>query len=301
MFTKRSPIIPPRLFQTRTNGIILITTFMHALAFFAGAYYLPLYFQVLGASATKAGVEMLPFSLGCAVMSIFAGIVVSRTGQYRPVMWVSYAIFAVGMGLMIMLDDNSTTVEKVFYPLIAAIGLGSLFQTPLIGLQAAMPIKDMATSTSTFGFIRSLGATVGISIGQAIYSSALQKKIVHIPNVGIDTSSAKLSQSVHLLKTIPHPATRAAVIQAYTQSISTIWLVMTPILGAAFIMVLFLRKYTLARTIVHADDQEKEKASADVEKGPGRDGSDETKEREEKDGGEEGLVRVGGSLDKGRG
>lgn len=27
-------------------------------------------------------------------------------------------------------------------------------QSPLIGLQAAMPLKDMATSTATFGFIR---------------------------------------------------------------------------------------------------------------------------------------------------
>ena len=42
--------------KTRTTGIILTTTFFHAFAFFAGAYYLPLYFQVLGASATMAGV-----------------------------------------------------------------------------------------------------------------------------------------------------------------------------------------------------------------------------------------------------
>ena len=73
LFTTRSQIIPPRLFkvgfhealhgfhliihlQTRTTSIILITTFFHALAFFAGAYYLPLYYQVLGASATMSGV-----------------------------------------------------------------------------------------------------------------------------------------------------------------------------------------------------------------------------------------------------
>jgi hypothetical protein len=60
---------------------------------------------------------------------------------------------------------------KVVYPLIAALGIGGLFQTPLIGLQAAMPLKDMATSTAAFGFIRTLGGTVGISIGQAIFSS----------------------------------------------------------------------------------------------------------------------------------
>jgi len=57
--------------------------------------------------------------------------------------------------------------------MIAAIGLGGLFQVrcrwedgpvsdvfdvrfqvPVVALQAAMPLKDMATTTSTFGFIR---------------------------------------------------------------------------------------------------------------------------------------------------
>ncbi|KAF8163478.1 MFS amino acid permease [Crassisporium funariophilum] len=272
-YTHRSPIVPPRLFQTRTTGIILITTFFHGMAFFAGAFYLPLYFQVLGASATKAGVEMLPFSLGCAVFSAISGVLVSRTGQYRPVMWVSFAIFTTGMGLMIMLDGTSTTPEKVLYPLVAAIGLGCLFQTPLIGLQAAMPIKDMATSTATFGFIRTLGATVGISIGQAIYSSTLRKKISKIPNLPLsfDTSPAGLTQSVGRLKHIADPVERASIIEAYTRSISTIWLVMTPILGASLIMVLFIRKYTLVRTVVRADDEKNDAsvaAGGDIEKGP---------------------------------
>ena len=54
---KKSAIIPARLFKTRTTSIILIVIFFHALAFFTGAYYLPLYFQVLGSSATGAGIR----------------------------------------------------------------------------------------------------------------------------------------------------------------------------------------------------------------------------------------------------
>lgn len=59
----------------------------------------------------------------------------------------------------------------MLYPFVCSIGLGCLFQVgvairvilpvypsslqaPLIGLQAAMPLKDMATSTSTFGLLR---------------------------------------------------------------------------------------------------------------------------------------------------
>ncbi|KAK7693539.1 hypothetical protein QCA50_003108 [Cerrena zonata] len=91
-------------------------------------------------------------------------------------MWFSWVIIVLGYGLMIQLDEKSNTAEKVLYLLISAVGIGCLFQTPLIGLQAAMPLKDMATSTSTFGFIRTLGGTVGISVGQAILSGFLRRK-----------------------------------------------------------------------------------------------------------------------------
>ncbi|KAF9469176.1 MFS general substrate transporter [Collybia nuda] len=267
MFTKRSPIVPPRLFQTRTTGIILITTFFHALVFFSGAYYLPLYFQILGASATRAGVEMLPYSLGAAFFSATGGMMVSKTGQYRLVMWFAFGVFTLGEGLMIMLSSTSNTAEKVLLPLVASIGIGCLFQVPLIGLQAAMPIKDMATSTSTFGFIRTLGGTVGISVGQAIFSSTIRKKIAGIPNLAIDTSPGGLNESVRRLKNIPDATQRAAVIDAYARSVSSIWLVMTPILGASFVMVLFVRKYSLKRTVIREEDQGTTKPGVDLEKG----------------------------------
>ncbi|KAL0946650.1 hypothetical protein HGRIS_012844 [Hohenbuehelia grisea] len=260
-YTSRSPIIPPRLFKTRTTGIILISSFLHALAFFTGAYYQPVYFQALGSSATGAGVWMLPFSMGGALFSAVSGIVVSRTGQYRYVMWVAWAIFTLGYGLMSRLDDTSNTAEKVLYPLVSALGIGCLFQVPLIGLQAAMPIKDMATSTSTFGLIRTLGGTVGISVGQAIFSSTLRKRLRDIPNVALDTSTGALAESVHRLKNIPDPTQRQQLIHAYARSISEIWLAMTPIVGAGFVMVLFIRHYTLKRTIVRGGNE------ADEEKG----------------------------------
>ncbi|KAF8643906.1 hypothetical protein AX16_008922 [Volvariella volvacea WC 439] len=256
MLTKRSPIIPPRLFKTRTTSIILITTFLHALAFFAGAFYLPLYFQILGASATDAGVRMLPYSLGCAVTSALSGMLVSRIGVYRPIIWGSFAIFTLGMGLMIMLDDRSNLAMQVLYPLIAAAGLGCLFQVPLIALQAAMPIKDMATSTGTFGFIRTLGGTVGVSVGQAVFASEIRRRIQHIPNVTLDTSAGGLSESVKHLQDIPDPTVRRQVIHAYSRSVSMVWVVMTPLVGISFVMVLLLRHYTLKRTIIRSDGRQ---------------------------------------------
>lgn len=49
-----------------------------------------------------------------------------------------------------------------------------------------------------------MGGTVGISIGQAIYSSVLKRKINRIPDLnGIDTSPAALAESVRTLQHLP--------------------------------------------------------------------------------------------------
>ncbi|KAG1754579.1 MFS general substrate transporter [Suillus lakei] len=267
IYTKRSPIIPPRLFKTRTTGLILVSVFLHAMVFFTVSHwfssYLPMYYQVLGASATSSGIRMLPFSLGGALMSAVSGMVVTRTGSYRPVMWFGWIVMTLGWGLMIMLDSTSTTAEKEIYPFITALGIGCLFQTPLIGLQAAMPIKDMATSTGAFVFLRTLGGTVGITIGETILSSVLQQKLRGIQGLTINTSVAALNDSVKLISSISDPTVRNEVMHAYSRSISTIWLVNVPLSAFGLFLVLFIRSYTLERTIIRGG----EKKLGDVEKG----------------------------------
>lgn len=93
-------------------------------------------------------------------------------------------------------DSLHRSAQKELYPLVAAIGIGPLFQIPYLAMvsrdffcdeascadpclpqNAAMPISEMATATSTIGLIRSLGGTVGISIGGSIYASELSKRL----------------------------------------------------------------------------------------------------------------------------
>lgn len=128
----------------------------------------------------------------------------------------------------------------------------------------------MATSTATFIFVRQLGGTIGVSIGQAIWSSVriyvylivstlansnvpqtLRRKAAAIKGVTIDTSPGALAQSVRSLRTLyPDATQRQEVIHAYTLGVTTIWLSLLPMVGFSFLLVLFLRKYTLKRTIV---------------------------------------------------
>lgn len=235
---------------------------------------------------------MIPFSLGSAVMAIVAGITVTRTGRYRGIIWASWAIMIVGWGLMTTVDDHSNNAKKELYPLVAALGVGCLFMTPLITLQAAMPLKDMATSTGAFGFLRTMGGTVGISIGQAIYSSVLKRKINRIPDLsGVDTSPAALAESVRTLQYLPEPQ-KGQIIHAYAQAISAIWVFNTPVVAVGFLMVLFIKAYSLNQNTIqrgdtHARQSDEEMGAAgdtggtgEVE-GSGADGSVEKSEGHE--------------------
>jgi hypothetical protein len=51
-------------------------------------------------------------------------------------------------------SEIECSAEKEIFPLIATLGIGCLFQVPLIALQAAMPLKDMATASSGYYFLR---------------------------------------------------------------------------------------------------------------------------------------------------
>jgi hypothetical protein len=48
---------------------------------------------------------------------------------------------------------------------------------------------------------------------------------------------------------------RNEVIRAYSQSISTIWLVATPLSAFGLFLILFIRDYTLKRTTVRSGDK----------------------------------------------
>ena len=65
---------------------------------------------------------MLTFSLGTALIAIFSGLVVSKTGRYRPIIWVAYVLMTLGMGLMIMLDYTSSLhVFPIYEPFLSCL------------------------------------------------------------------------------------------------------------------------------------------------------------------------------------
>ncbi|KAK4700554.1 hypothetical protein P7C70_g5692, partial [Phenoliferia sp. Uapishka_3] len=257
MYTTRSPIMPPRLFKTRTTVFLMVGVFFHSFAQVTSSYYMPLYFQIRGASATMSGVALMPLSVGSAIISVSSGFVLSKTQRYRGIIIWSFFFCVLGFSLLATLDETSNrnppSAKEELYLLVTAIGIGSLFTTPIVAIQASVPGSEMTTATAALGLIRQLGGTCGISIGGAIYASELKRKIVRITGYSLASATSAIAGNVAGLNKLEPIEVRNQVLHAFTRSISTIWIVTAPLVAVGFVSSLFLKHYSLQRNIVKAE------------------------------------------------
>ncbi|KAH8682088.1 major facilitator superfamily-domain-containing protein [Xylariales sp. PMI_506] len=171
------PVIPLRLFKTRTSILSFAVCFCHGFVFIAASYYLPLYFQgVLGATPLLSGVYILPFALSLSFASAGVGIITKKTGKYLPQIIFGMVVMTLGFGLYIDLGSVADWPKIILYQIVAGIGAGPNFQSPLIALQSSVERRDIGTATSTFGFIRQLSTSVSVVIGGVIFQNEMQKQ-----------------------------------------------------------------------------------------------------------------------------
>ncbi|KAI5455350.1 hypothetical protein NCC49_000164 [Naganishia albida] len=266
LFTKRNAIIPPRVLKTRTTVFLMLASLLQATAFLASSFYWPVFFQgVLGASPLMSGVYLLPFSLIVSIATIIAGQINSRLRIVRPVLWVGYAIAVLGYGLAIKFVAYGQPIgAQMAILIIAGLGVGLSLAVPLIIIQAAMPLKEMASSTSSWLLTRSLGGTMGIAVFQAVISSGLESRFPKLEGFGTQFGIPRDLNGYHRLHDLPEGPMRDAALTAFSHSLRLCYTIWTPMFGVALLLSLFAKHYTMNRLPGQA---EKTSAPADIEKG----------------------------------
>lgn len=122
------------------------------------------------------------------------------------------AELTVGMGLCIDLKYPFNLAKTVVFLLITGVGIGGLFQTPLIGLQAAMPSRDMAVATGALVLFRLLGSATGVAIGGTILNNELSKRLAGIN--GFSDVGSGINGNIQSLVNLPEPL-RGQVLSAF--------------------------------------------------------------------------------------
>jgi hypothetical protein len=51
---------------------------------------------------------MIPYSFASSITSVIGGLLIAKTGRYRVIIWVAWAIMVLGYGLLTMLNERSS-------------------------------------------------------------------------------------------------------------------------------------------------------------------------------------------------
>jgi hypothetical protein len=79
------PLIRGSIFSTSTAKFGYLGTFFHGIFLWTMLFYLPLYYEVAkNFGPTKAGVALFPQTFTTAPAAVVVGLVIAKTGKYRP-------------------------------------------------------------------------------------------------------------------------------------------------------------------------------------------------------------------------
>ncbi|KAF5673428.1 tetracycline efflux transporter [Fusarium heterosporum] len=161
----RYPLIPLHIFKSKIVNGASLTMAINGWNFVMQVYYIPSFYQlVYGYSATKSGAMLLPITLLQTASSTLSGLVVHWVGRYRECILFGWLCWAIGLGLMSTLDENTGVDKQIGYSALIGVGVGNTLQPALIATQAGVERRDMAIVTSFRNFVRNLGATLGLAV-----------------------------------------------------------------------------------------------------------------------------------------
>ncbi|KAL0089330.1 major facilitator superfamily domain-containing protein [Phycomyces blakesleeanus] len=251
----KEPLMPPRLFKNRSVLGALLTNWFFGMSFLGMLYYLPVYFQVVRHdTAMWSGIRLIPMQMIVCTVSTSTGFLISKTGRYRPLLSIGLALLSLCLGLLSLFDKNTSWSRVYGFTIIGGLGMGCMFASSVIALQAAVEKKDIAVVTGLGSFSRILGGALGVAIASTIVNSTLTQDLpLRIPS---EQAQQVLQSSAYVHNGLPEEYLDT-VLEVYTEGLQLVWHVLTGMAGAGFISSLFIKHHEMRKRGPPIKEEEK--------------------------------------------
>jgi EmrB/QacA subfamily drug resistance transporter len=246
----QDPIIPLSFFRNRTFVIATAIGFVLGLGMFAAIGFVPTFLQMAsGTSAAVSGLLMLPMMVGLIGTSILSGTLITKTGRYRAFPIIGTIVVGVAMLGMTTLAASTPIWLICVYLFVFGAGLGLIMQVVVLVAQNAVPPEQVGTATSTNNYFREVGASLGVAVFGALFTSRLTDALTDVFRGagGSATDAANASSSIDptSLSKLPQ-AVQDGIVNAYADSLSPVFWYLLPFIAAALVLALFIPQMRLA-------------------------------------------------------
>src|SRR4051812_3995830 len=161
----KRPLVPLRIFRSRTLSSANVVIFFLGGAAFSMWFFVSLYMQqVLHYSPIEAGLGFAPLSAVVVLGSALAGRTAARVGAGRV---LSAGMASVGVGLLVFsgVDLHGSYVTEVMLPgVVTAFGIGLVFVSGTVTAVAGVNRSETGLASGLVNTSRTFGAALGIAV-----------------------------------------------------------------------------------------------------------------------------------------
>ena len=170
----KNPVLDLSLFNNKVFTTSNIASFLLGAGFLSLIIFLPLFLvNVLGVSATRSGLSILPLSMAMVFGAIMSGQLVSRIGRYKELMIIGAIILAIGLFLLSSMTLNTPYWLVTLFMVVCGIGVGPSFPLYTLAVQNAVDFRKVGQATSASQFFRQIGGTIGAAIMGTVLATSL--------------------------------------------------------------------------------------------------------------------------------
>jgi EmrB/QacA subfamily drug resistance transporter len=158
------PLVPFRIFHSRSlsaaNGIMVLVGGV----FFAMWYFLTYYFQfVLGYGPVKAGLAFVPTAIAIIIGAQISSRLIAKTGV-RPLMQIGATLATLGFFWLSLVQPNSNYWAHVLAPsFITALAMGLLFSPLAMAATSGVDRADAGLASGVLNTARQVGGSLALA------------------------------------------------------------------------------------------------------------------------------------------
>ncbi|GHF10083.1 DHA2 family efflux MFS transporter permease subunit [Streptomyces griseoluteus] len=166
-----APVLPLTVFRSANFSWANVVSFLFGFVMVAAMTFLPIYQQtVQGASASSAGLLMLPLLLGMVGTNAFGGQLMAKQGNFKLYAIAGGVLLLVGILLLSLMDTKTGRLETGTYMVVFGVGLGLLMQVTLSVAMESVEMKDLGVASSMVTLTRTIGGAFGVSLAGIIFN-----------------------------------------------------------------------------------------------------------------------------------
>ncbi|EER25347.1 hypothetical protein D8B26_008381 [Coccidioides posadasii str. Silveira] len=242
-----APIIPHRLFHSKTGNVMLVGGFIHGMVLVSLLQYLPLLYQAVELeTAILSAVSLLPTVVVSVVFAAISMMMVPFFGGYVWLLQLSWAILTLGTGLLALFDVGSSSAMLYGLPILWGQGV-VLLCLNILPMQASVKnVDDTGSAIGQFLTIRMFGGLIGLTISSAIFNNVFAKSIsdTTVQLTGALVPLKDVSNAVNFIDKLRSLevslTTLHQVLRVYLKCFQTIFYTMTGLSGLGLMTSVFL-------------------------------------------------------------